>query len=87
MADAKAYFERFGHMVNCPADPNLQKKPLIMIQEEWIEKIKEADLIVVIPKNVSLVDNGESKMVFEFGESTSYEMAIAESLGKPKVIF
>lgn len=86
MQEVKKYFERFGHKVNCPGELELQSKPLIEIQKEWYEKIEEADLIVAIPKAVLLDGHGKSNFVLEFGESTSYEMAIASKL-KKKIIF
>ena len=44
---------------------------------------EEADLIVAVPKDVALTANGDSKYILEFGESTSYEMAIARRFNKP----
>lgn len=87
MEEAKEYFERFGHKVNCPTSPELQEMALIEIQKEWIKKIKEADLIVAVPKAVYLAEkSGQTQFVHEFGESTSYEMAIASELNK-EIIF
>lgn len=79
----KAFWKGRGFVVNSPGDPEIQKKPLVDIQRTWIEKIEEADLIIAIPKNVALTANGDSKYVLEFGESTSYEMAIARRFNKP----
>lgn len=83
MDKIKAFLEKRGAIVNSPGDPELQKEPLVDIQRTWIEKIEEADLIIAIPKSVSLTANGDSKYVLEFGESTSYEMAIARRFNKP----
>lgn len=83
MDDVKSLFEKCGAIVNSPGDPELQKEPLVDIQRTWIEKIEEADLIIAVPKSVSLTANGDSKYVLEFGESTSYEMAIARRFNKP----
>ena len=83
MNEIKAFLEKCGAIVNSPGDPELQKEPLINIQRTWIEKIEEADLIVAIPKDVALTANGDSKYILEFGESTSYEMAIARRFNKP----
>lgn len=83
MNEIKAFFEKRGAIVNSPVDPELQKEPLVDIQGTWIEKIKKADLIVAIPKDVALTAYGDNKYILEFGESTSYEMAIARRFNKP----
>ena len=83
MNEIKAFLEKCGAIVNSPGDPELQKEPLVDIQRIWIEKIEEADLIVAVPKDVALTANGDSKYILEFGESTSYEMAIARRFNKP----
>ena len=83
MDEIKAFLEKCGAIVNSPGDPELQKKPLVDIQRTWIEKIEKADLIVAIPKDVALTAHGDDKYILEFGESTSYEMAIARRFDKP----
>lgn len=83
MDEIKDFWEQCGAVVNSPGDPEVQKKPLVDIQSTWIEKIEEADLIVAVPKDVALTANGDSKYILEFGESTSYEMAIARKFNKP----
>ena len=83
MDEIKAFLEKCGAIVNSPGDPELQKEPLVNIQRTWIDKIEEADLIVAVPKDVALIANGDSKYILEFGESTSYEMAIARRFNKP----
>ena len=83
MDEVKAFLEKCGAIVNSPGDPELQKEPLVDIQRTWIEKIEESDLIVAVPKDVALTANGDSKYILEFGESTSYEMAIARRFNKP----
>lgn len=83
MDEIKAFWKGRGFVVNSPGDPEIQKEPLVDIQRTWIGKIEEADLIIAIPKNVALTANGDSKYVLEFGESTSYEMAIARRFNKP----
>ena len=83
MDEIKAFWEQCGAVVNSPGDPEVQKKPLVDIQRTWIEKIEEADLIVAVPKDVALTANGDSQYILEFGESTSYEMAIARKFNKP----
>lgn len=83
MDKIKAFLEKRGAIVNSPGDPELQKEPLVDIQGTWIEKIEKADLIVAIPKDVALTSHGDNKYILEFGESTSYEMAIARRFNKP----
>lgn len=83
MDEIKALLEVRGFVVNSPGDPEAQKEPLVDIQRRWIEKIEEADLIIAVPKSVAMTANGDSKYVLEFGESTSYEMAIARRFNKP----
>lgn len=83
MDEIKAFLEGCGSVVNSPGDPKVQKEPLVDIQRMWIEKIEEADLIIAVPKNVAQTANGDSKYVLEYGESTSYEMAIARRFNKP----
>lgn len=84
MDKIKAFWEQHGGIVNSPGDPELQKEPLENIQRTWIEKIEEADLIVAVPKDVfTLIPNRDGKYLLEFGESTSYEIAIARRFNKP----
>lgn len=93
MDKIKAFWEQNGAIVNSPGDLEVQKKPLENIQRMWIERIEEADLIVAVPKDVTLMPNrdgkyilgfgGDSKYALEFGESTSYEIAIARRFNKP----
>lgn len=84
MDKIKAFWKRRGAVVN---SPEVQKEPLVDIQRTWIEKIEEADLIIAIPKGVAMTANGDSKYVLEFGESTSYEMAIAKRFNRPVLFF
>lgn len=79
----KETFEHLGFHVNCPTDETLQKEPLLEIQKTWIKKIEDADLIIVVPKNLSMTSNGGTDYVITLGESTSYELAIATRFGKP----
>ena len=83
MDEIKAFLEKCGAIVNSPGDPELQKEPLVDIQRTWIEKIEKADLIVALPKDIALTAHGDNKYILEFGESTSYEMAIARRFNKP----
>lgn len=87
MKECKAFWERFGHKVNCPGDPGREGLPLITKQSTWIEKIEESDLVVAIPKGIKMPGSGASSYVHEFGESTSYEMAIALRFKKQIVIW
>lgn len=82
----KEYWERFGHKVNCPCDPEHEKLILINTQSLWINNIAESDLVVAIPKVIKMPECGETSLVYEFGECTSYEIAIAAWLNK-HVIF
>lgn len=86
MKECKQYWERFGHTVNCPCDPGRENLPLIEKQSSWIEKIEEADLVVAIHKDICMGTRPKSEYVFEFEESTSYEMAIALRF-KKQIIF
>lgn len=82
MKECKEYWERFGHKVNCPCDPGRSAMALIAKRSNWIEKIEEADLVVAIPKEIK----GTSNYVLNFGESTSYEIAIALRF-KKQIVF
>lgn len=86
MKECKEYWERFGHKVNCPCDPGRSAMALITKQSSWIEKIEEADLVVAIPKEIKMQEHGASNYVLNFGESTSYEMAIALRF-KKQIVF
>lgn len=88
MEQAKSFFEKLGFTVNTPSDEKIQNQPLITIQDQWIKKISEADLVVAIPKESVLKDDvGATRYVQEFGESTSYEIAIAYDKGKTVMIW
>lgn len=89
MLEVKNYFEIvLGNKVNCPCDDPIQKMPLIEIQMYWIDKIAEADLIIAIPKEIVSMKTVEStEYDVLFGESTSYEIAIAKKLNKKVVIW
>lgn len=87
MKECRDYWKRFGHVVNCPCDDGRDKLPLIEKQSTWIDKIKESDLIVAIPKEIKTQYGGSTVFSYEFGESTSYEMAIALKLNKQIIIW
>lgn len=87
MKECKEFWERFGHKVYCPCDSTRDKYSLIEKQGEWIEKIKEADLVVAIEKEFYVSgEAGKTDYVLKFGESTSYEMAIALHFNK-QIVF
>lgn len=82
MEACRNFFQRFGHEVHTPIDPGIQEMPLLDIMKLWIENISKSDLIVAIPKVSTNCCNGENKRYVEFGESTTYEIAIAEKFEK-----
>lgn len=67
-----------------------QDDSLYNIQRRYISHISEADLILAIPKKFVpsglACDNDLTIFKSSYGESSSYELALAEHLGK-KVIF
>lgn len=73
----KKFFTDMGHEVHSPIDNGRKDMHLFTKQTSWIYMIKQADLIVAIPKSVETVSGGTSSFNLEFGESTSYEIAIA----------
>lgn len=87
MKKCKEFWKRFGHTVNCPCDPGREEMALITRQSSWIDKIEEADLVVAMPKEIKMEGHGSSRYVYEFGESTSYEMAIAVWRKKPIIVW
>lgn len=50
--------------------------PLVNIRKNFIDHIVTSDLVIVIPKNY-----------FEFGDSVTWELAIARYLKKPVLIW
>lgn len=80
--EVKRHFERFGNEVNCPYDEKEDDRPLFEKRIEWIEKIKKSDLVVAIPKNTKIEKENSNFLVLSFGESTSYEIAIASYFDK-----
>lgn len=84
---AKERLESMGCQVYTPLE-NQGERPLIAIQRNYIDRIEEADLIIAIPKSIIPEDISEkAQYLVEFGESTSYEMAIAGKLGKEVVMW
>lgn len=86
MDKIKTCWEQRGAVVNSPGDPEIQKMALIDIQSNWIQKIEHSDLVIAIPKNVTMIEKSESQYILEFGESTSYEMAIAKRFNIPIMV-
>lgn len=87
MKDIKKYFEHLGFKVNCPGkDLDVQKQPLVDIYSAYIKKIEEADLIIAVPKKTAATADGGSEYIFQFGEATSYEIAIAKRFNKNIVL-
>lgn len=86
MEEIKSCFKKMGFEVNSPVDDQLKKLPLLTIQKKWIEKIEEADFIIAVPKINKLENSGSASQMMTFGESTSYEIAIATRFGKPILI-
>lgn len=89
MEECEDFFKKMGCSVNSPAAKDLQTMPLIKIQATWIESIEAADLIVAISKIVMLNSDqaGKTQYTYEFGESTSYELAIANRFQKEIMIW
>lgn len=86
MVEVKRHFERFGNEVNCPCEEKEDNRPLFEKRVEWIEKIKKSDLVIAIPKNTRIGKEDSDFLVLGFGESTSYEIAIASYFDK-KIVF
>lgn len=87
MIKCKKYWEQFGHIVNCPCDKGRGDLPLINKCSSWINAIERANLVVAIPKGVKTTEHSTSTFVYEFGESTTYEIAIATRFNKPVIIW
>ena len=87
MEAAVKFFERFEGIETVSA-LDLQDRPLIYTQRVMVQRIKEADLIVVVPKNRVCSDlPNETIYEVEFGESTSYEIAMAREFRKEIVVW
>lgn len=87
MMECQEFFEELGCIVNNPAADYRKEKCLLEKQEEWIEKIRMADLVVVIPKKKVMMKQDDDCFVHTLGESTSYEVAIAKHFGKTIVLW
>lgn len=84
MSIAKDFFESLGMEVFSPDDDDLQSRPLLDIQELWYNNIMNCTFVVAFAKDRELDPDapGRTIMRYEYGESTSYEMAIALNIGK-----
>lgn len=84
MAMAKGLFESLGMEVFSPDDEGLQNKPLLDIQELWFNLITDCSFVVAFAKyrELDLEAPGQTIMRYEYGESTSYELAIALNSNK-----
>lgn len=82
MVECKEYWRNLGNVVNSPEEAEGYDNPLLIKQRLWYKKIEEADLVVAIPKYVITVSGDLTAFEYAFGESTSYEMAIAQNLKK-----
>ncbi len=87
MDNVKKFFEKLGFTVNSPNAPGREHLSLYYQQSTWIGAIQNADFIVAIPKNIITESDGGSNFQFEFGESTTYEMAIAVEFQKPILVW
>lgn len=85
--DIKKFFENRKCEVITPIDDDRQNgTPLIMLMEQYIEYIKNADIVIACSKNHLYCEDETSLWEYErleFGESTSYEIAIAKCFHKP----
>ncbi len=88
MLEVKEFFESMGNTVNCPCDKGWSDLDLYAKRITWIEKIKEADLIVVIPKGIWFndVNNANVSCLLDTNGSTPHELSIANYLGK-KILY
>lgn len=72
-----------GADVVTPLNEIEQAKPLVEIHLNYVTQIYNADLVVIVPKVVKGEANGGQTISFTFGESTTYELAIARGSFKP----
>lgn len=64
--------------------PDVDAGPFYLKQLRYACAIKTADLVVIVPKNITY--HGYETLCY-IGDSTNYEMAIAKSNGIPTVIW
>lgn len=84
--EAAKLFEDLGMDVVSPL--KVQNDSLYFLQIRYLKEIESADLVVAIPKICSPLSElpGRTVVTSEFGESTSYELAYANHIGK-RIIF
>ncbi len=72
--EAVEHYKSQGNIVDYPIEQH--DKTLFEIDYDYICRIASADMVVAIPKHDGT-----------FGESVTYELAIAKYLGKPRGVF
>lgn len=72
--EAVRLYKSYGNLVDYPIEQ--RDKTLFQIDYDYICRIASADMVVAIPKYDG-----------SFGESVTYEMAVAKYLGKPRKIY
>ena len=84
---AAAYFERlFKNVENLLeiVTPEIKIESIYKAQLIYVREIKSADLVVIVPKFINYENTFH---IYDIGESTSYEMAIAKSCNIPVIIW
>lgn len=89
--EVKSYFKGLSTTsseINVVTPMDKQGGPLLAIQEEYVDKIAAADLVIAVPKGgASMSADVGTSIEYNFGESTSYEMAIARHFHIPILIW
>lgn len=85
--EATRTFEELGMSVHHPFLD--QNGSLYRIQRNYIRAIYDADIILVIPKKAAANEqmSDVTSILMSFGESVSYEIATADFLNKPVIIW
>lgn len=86
MDEIKKAEEYFAYLFETASviTPEIKPISIFKTQLNYVNHIKTADLVVIVPKSISY--NGYCSDVL-IGDSTNYEMAIAKSLNIPTVIW
>lgn len=84
------YFESNDDIVIDPITINEFADSTFEAQCKYIGEIMDCDLVIAVPKNGGdfqdeCVD-GNTMVTYRFGESTTYELALAKKLGKKILI-
>lgn len=87
MKKCKEFWENQGYTVNYPLEMTPVTTPLCSIMRKYIDYISEAEFIIAIPKHSDPLHTEGCEYEIAFGESTSYEIAIANYFGKPVIIW